>query len=123
MHAANAALKNQAAPRLSLPGGEITAATIVWLSVGLLLFGIALRLLVFGLDFPVWRDEASLSFNFLQWRLTFSRDEISAAKRQCANAKTREPPRSFEESFPSRKKAKRVRRTILCRIAHRLNHE
>jgi hypothetical protein len=67
MSAANAALENQGARRLSLPGGEIAAATIVWLSLGLLLFGIALRLLVFGLDLPVWRDEASLSFNFLEW--------------------------------------------------------
>ena len=67
MPAANPGLRKQAIPRLSLPDGGIAPAAMFWLSLGFVLFGIALRLLVFGLDFPVWRDEASLSFNFLQW--------------------------------------------------------
>jgi hypothetical protein len=54
------------------------ATVLARLSFGLLALGIALRLLVFVLDFPVWRDEASLSLNFLErdyfglrWQLNY----------------------------------------------------
>jgi Dolichyl-phosphate-mannose-protein mannosyltransferase len=39
---------------------------LVRIGLVLLGLGIALRLLVFGLNFPIWGDEASLSFNFLE---------------------------------------------------------
>jgi Dolichyl-phosphate-mannose-protein mannosyltransferase len=66
MSEANSALHTDGAPPVSPPFNFVAHAWIVSLSLGLLGFGIALRLLVFGLNFPIWRDEACLSFNFVE---------------------------------------------------------
>ena len=65
-------------PRLLRSACRSPATVLARLSFGLLALGMALRLLVFVLDFPVWRDEASLSLNFLEhdyfgllWQLNY----------------------------------------------------
>jgi Dolichyl-phosphate-mannose-protein mannosyltransferase len=54
------------APRVSLSATLASPTRTAWLGLGFLILGIALRLLVFGLHFPIWCDEAALSFNFVE---------------------------------------------------------
>ena len=50
-------------------GAEESSAVGIWafrVGLALLILGVACRLLVYFLSFPIWRDEAALALNFVR---------------------------------------------------------